>query len=703
MKIRLLALVLICTLLLTGCFKPGGGPTGPGPGGNPPHTPPIDDNFTDDNSSYGDSLEDLGGNDGYFEGESLEFEIACVSGTPGAFRIEGKTIYFTAIREESVYSISGKLSGNIIIDVGDDYKFDLELHGFSLVSADTNPITILSGDEVSITAKKGFVSYIYDTRAAVDPEDSSVKSSAIHSSVDMELAGKGELKIVSENNNGVHSKKDLQVKNLSLLVSCKDNALKGDDSVELRSATAILIASKGDCIKTTNSDISNKGNQRGTVTITDSAVEIYAACDGIDASYDAIIEGESSVSIYTDKYSNYSEEVTATAKGVYYVRMNSQSYSYSIRYSNSASGESEWINAEYHSKVSSGRTTYYYYSFPRLVDYDKIQVFVYSSGMAQGQDQDYRMASEVMTLSTAYDTISISNNSFKWTNYTTSTAPGGFPGGGGGFPGDNGNTDKGDHSTKGIKAANSILISSGAVVIKSYDDAIHAGSDTTLENGASPEGNLTVSGGSISLYSNDDGLHADNNVLVNGGNISILNSYEGIEANTVKIMGGKVSVISKDDGINATATTGTSIEIGGGELYIYCAGDGIDSNSTTSYAGIHFSGGKSVIISNSGGNSAIDSERGYKYSGGSVVAIMPRNAMTTEATKCESFASIGKSVSLSLTQDQYFVADIGSTSVTVKMPVTVSATVIILGSSSITASASAQSGAQLDANGVSWS
>ena len=82
-------------------------------------------------------------------------------------------------------------------------------------------------------------------------------SGAIHSLVDLEIGGKGQLNIVSKNNNGIHSKDDLQVKNLNLFVSCVDNALKGNDSVTLENATTTLIATAGDGIKTSNSDVSD--------------------------------------------------------------------------------------------------------------------------------------------------------------------------------------------------------------------------------------------------------------------------------------------------------------------------------------------------------------------------------------------------------------------------------------------------------------
>ncbi len=212
-----------------------------------------------------------------------------------------------------------------------------------------------------------------------------------------------------------------------------------------------------------------------------------------------------------------------------------------------------------------------------------------------------------------------------------------------------GNTDKGEYSTKGIKAFNEIVIHNGTINIKSYDDAIHANNDATLENSQTPLGNVTINGGNLSLYSNDDGLHADGNLTVGGGNVNILNSYEGVEGQTIAVTGGNISVVAKDDGFNATATSGTGIVLRGGFVYVYCTGDGFDTNSRTSYSGISFEGGNAVIIANSSGNSAIDTEQGYKYSAGSIIVIMPRGGMTGEATACSNFRTIGTTKTMSLT------------------------------------------------------
>ena len=325
MKKRLLALILclamLLSLMLTGCNgnnSTDGSGNGENDGKDQGNTnDPFGDNEVTDGSNkdigaYGKSLEKLGAMQGYFNGRAGDIKIKCVSGTAGCYKVEGNVITFTSVKADSVYSISGKFSGSIVIDVGDAYKFDLELSGLSMVSSDTNPITVLSGNEVSIKAQKDTSNYIYDTRSAVAENDTASYSGAIHSEVDLEIGGKGTMFVVSSNNNGIHSKNDLQVQNLSLTVSCRDNALKGNDSVQLDSADLTLIATSGDAIKTSKSDISSKGNQRGTVSFASGRYMLYAAGEGVDAAYNVTVETGVSLAIYTDKYSIHTESIANT-------------------------------------------------------------------------------------------------------------------------------------------------------------------------------------------------------------------------------------------------------------------------------------------------------------------------------------------------------------------------------------------------------
>lgn len=625
--------------------------------------------------------------------------ISCVSGTANAYTVQDNTVIFQNITEQSVYDICGSLHGNIVIDAGDDYKFELQMSGFEISSRTACPVTVLSVDKVTLSAKKSTENNIFDMREQVDGNDENSISASVYALCDLNIQGKGSLNVKSVNNNGIHTKDQLSVKNLSLQVDCKDNALKGNDGVTVESGNLVLIARQGDGIKTKNSDVSKKGKQRGSVDITGGDILIYAACDGIDAAYDVNIDESSAtvnLQIFTDKYSKYSEEVTAVSESVYYVRFNSTAYAYSLKFFNDSS-DAVWFNS------SSCKTVgpYRYFPITKPSGYAYVQLYIYSGTQQQGQDEDYLACTDQMTVNNNYDTIAIqsrgSSLSYGWTNYTTNS---GRPGGPGGFGGMNeGNPDKGDFSTKGIKADNVIAICGGSVTVSSYDDALHANSSATLENGATPLGNVTVSGGSLIMRSNDDGIHANGKVTVSGGTISIVGSYEGIEGKIMEIAGGNVSVISSDDGINGTATSGTSITVSGGNLYVYAGGDGVDSNSTTSYEGIHFAGGTSVIISSGQADSSIDTERGYKYTGGYVVGIGKSGGMGGEATKCSNFSSAGTSKTLSLQKEAYLV--VGGV-VTVKMPTSFNALVVCLGKTGASILTETSTGCKLDANGVCW-
>lgn len=117
---------------------------------------------------------------------------------------------------------------------------------------------------------------------------------------------------------------------------------------------------------------------------------------------------------------------------------------------------------------------------------------------------------------------------------------------------------------------------------------------------------------------------------------------------------------------------------------VYAGGDGIDSNCSTRYKGIVFSGAIVGIVSTSGGNSAIDTDSGYTYTGGKVLAICPQG-MTSECLNCSGgVSSVGKYSTISANSGQYLTVKVSSLSeLAIKMPVSLSnAFVIYLGSSS---------------------
>ncbi len=232
----------------------------------------------------------------------------------GAFTREGSVYTITAAGE---YTLSGRLEGEIVVSAGEEDEVTLNLNGVTITYGENSPILILSADSVKIKAVKGTENSVYDTRSAKTEDVDEQGEGAISAKCDLKLAATGVLYVEGNYNNGIHTTKDLTVQKLTLTVKAVNNALKGKDGVTVESGTLTVISTAGDGIKTEDTDVSSKGNQRGTVTISDGTITVYAAGDGIQAAYDFVMEG-GTLTVYTASNSAYtSKDASETSyKGV---------------------------------------------------------------------------------------------------------------------------------------------------------------------------------------------------------------------------------------------------------------------------------------------------------------------------------------------------------------------------------------------------
>lgn len=500
------------------------------------------------------------------------------------------------ITKAGEYTVTGLLSeGQLIVDAGDEDEVTIVLNGTSITCSSGSPIYVKNASEVKIKSEENSFNEVIDNRteATEDSSDDAVNA-AIYATCDLKLVGKGALVVTGNYNNGIQSKDNLSIKNVIVKVTAVNNAVKGNDAVDIESGNIIAISTKGDGIKTSNSSISNKGNQKGIVTITGGNIDVYAACDGIDAAYGVDISGDGNLNIYTDTYSEYSEEVTS---------------------SGSSSGTSTSRNSSANKTASANTVSYV----------------------------------------AASDTIANAPGGFGGGNMGGMDGQNGGNKAGGdrlGMPGDfneSGNSSGQSYSTKGIKAESEINISGFTINISSTDDGIHANSDSgVLETGEDGKGTIVINGGSITISSGDDGMHADKQLDVNDGYINVVTSYEGLEAITINLNGGKIYVYATDDGINACTGDGKTspiVNVTGGYIDVTTTSgdtDGIDSN------GNYVQTGGFVLVKggSSSGNvsGSIDVDGTVTITGGTCVALggvceTPINSANAYVLSSVSFSS----------------------------------------------------------------
>lgn len=179
-------------------------------------------------------------------------------------------------------------------------------------------------------------------------------------------------------------------------------------------------------------------------------------------------------------------------------------------------------------------------------------------------------------------------------------------------------TEEDSTSMKGLKATGNLSISGGKITVNSADDSLHS------------DKSVTINGGTFTIASGDGAIHAEETLTVTAGDFNITESYEGLEALHIDVRGGNIKLKASDDGLNAaggadqSGTTGGrdgmfggghggpgggrggmsansdgSIKISGGTLYINSSGDGLDANGT-----LEISGGHTTVVGPTQGDTA---------------------------------------------------------------------------------------------------
>lgn len=467
------------------------------------------------------------------------------------------------ITKAGEYTVAGLLSeGQLIVDAGDEDEVTIVLNGTSITCSSGSPIYVKNASEVKIKSEENSFNEVIDKRAeATEDSSDDAGNAAIYATCDLKLVGKGALVVTGNYNNGIQSKDDLSIKNVIVKVTAVNNAVKGNDAVDIESGNIIAISAKGDGIKTSNSSISNKGKQKGIVTITGGNIDIYAACDGIDAAYGVDISGDGNLNIYTDTYSEYSEEVTS---------------------SGSSSGTSTSRDSSAN-KTASANTVSYVAASDTIANAPGGFGGNKAGGDRPGMPGDFNESGN--SSGQSYSTKGIKAESeINISGFTINIC----------------STDDGIHANSdsgvletGEDGKGTIVINGGTITISSGDDGMHADKQLDVNDGyinivTSYEGlgamTINLNGGKIYVYATDDGINACTGdgktspiINVTGGYIDVTTASgdtDGIDSNgnyvqtggMVLVKGGSssgnVSGSIDVDG-TVTITGGTCVALGG--------------------------------------------------------------------------------------------------------------------------------------------
>lgn len=240
-----------------------------------------------------------------------DFSVVNEAGQQSGYTVSGSVV---TIGVAGTYTLTGSYNGRIVVDVDESETVELDLNGVSITSSDNAPIFAKSADKLKIKAVKDTTNQIIDNRSKKTSDSDDQGEGAIAAKCDLNLIGKGTLSVEGNYNNGVHTSKDLKIKNIQLKSYGYQHAIRGGNSIEVVNATTYIkaIAATGDGFKSNDAGVNSNNKQKGNICFYGGTTVIHSKEDGVDAAYDLICasgtdedSGETTIptiNIYTDKY-----------------------------------------------------------------------------------------------------------------------------------------------------------------------------------------------------------------------------------------------------------------------------------------------------------------------------------------------------------------------------------------------------------------
>lgn len=558
---RVISLLLILMLLLTGCQKAPEQTASPDEKTENPESQTAEPNFAESDVEMFTERDQTAT---YDETAAVTVQLNGDSATASseAVKVSGTTVTLT---QEATYLITGTLhDGMIIVDAPETAKLQVVLQGVSITSASSAPIYVLNGDKVFLTLADGTANTLTNggTFTAVDANNI---NAALYSKQDLTISGDGSLTVTSPAGHGISSKDDLVITGGTYTVQSASHGLDANDSIRITNAAITLAAGK-DGIHAENNDDATLG----FVYISGGTFDIDAEGDGISAANSLQIEG-GTFDIVTGGGSVNAEKQTSDSWGAMGGGMGMPG------------GGGMGGKPGYRTTSAITETT---------TESD-------SSTSIKGLKSagEMKISGGTFTIDSADDGVH-SNGSITVEGGTFAIATGDD-----GFHADEtlaiaaGTIDV-TESYEGLEALN-IVISGGNIKLVASDDGLNAAGGTDSSGFGGVRGNEQFGGrgGMPQPGGMGGGMGGSSNgsIIISGGTLSIQASGDGLDANgTLSISGGYTTVCGPTQGDTATLDYDTSAVISGGTFI----GTGAFGMAQT------FSDSKQGVIAVSVGNQA---------------------------------------------------------------------------------------------------
>ena len=168
--------------------------------------------------------------------------------------------------------------------------------------------------------------------------------------------------------------------------------------------------------------------------------------------------------------------------------------------------------------------------------------------------------------------------------------------------------DTGDTENPDTTSLGNVTISGGTLTLNATEDGIQADGDLTISGGTfdvtangghttaltddsasckgfKAGGALTVTGGTLTVDSADDALHANADVTITGGTLTLATGDDGVHADNDLVIGTKGASSTSTPHINITASyeglEGTTVTVYSGDIDVAASDDGVNAASST--------------------------------------------------------------------------------------------------------------------------